>query len=145
MKSFQVILVIFLVALFCSAGSISVAQEEPHIFTVTTLRAAMPEGGSVAERDSLLAFAFENGDKRNDKVISERNLVHYYTNDSQEWIVIAEYKNWGDIEAAGKMDEELMKKAIPDEKKRAEFNRKLARYFPTHSDRILTERPKLRK
>jgi hypothetical protein len=127
------------------AGNTSYAQEEPHIFTITTLKSIMPDGGSVAERDSLLSFLFENADKKNDKLISERNIVHYYTNDSQEWIIVSEYKNWADVELAGKMDDELMKKAIPDEKKRQEFNRKLGRYFPSHGDRILTERPKLRK
>jgi hypothetical protein len=141
----QSILATIILVLLCSAGGIAVAQEEPHIFTLTTFRATMPEGGSVAERDSLLTFVFENVDKKNDKTISERQLVHYYTSDSQEYIILSEYKNWGDIDAANKMDDELMKKAIPDDKKRAEFNRKLGRYFPTHSDRILTERPKFRK
>lgn len=121
------------------------AQDEGHVYLVTTYKTAMPEGGSMRERDSLLALAFDWSVKKNDKILSERELVHWFTNDSQEWIVITELKDWADIEAAGKMDEELMKKAIPDDKKRREFNQRLAKYFPTHSDKIMREMPKLRK
>ena len=121
------------------------AQDEPHVYTLTTMRAAMPEGGRGSERDSLLSWYTENIVKKNPKIVSEIQLRHYYTADSQEWMILSEFKNWADIDAANTMNDDLMKKAVPDERKREEWNRAFGRYFPTHSDRILTEVPKLRK
>ncbi len=138
---------LFLGLAFCAvllAGT-SMAQEEPHLFTMTTWEMTIPQGGSLAERDSLMAIFHEAVTKKNDKVLSSRDFVHYYTADSREYIVLQEFRTWQDIEAADKMNDELMAKAFPDQEKRREFNRKLGRYFGSHGDRILTGRPKFSK
>jgi hypothetical protein len=133
--------------IFCASfvAGTALAQEEPHLFTLTTWETTFPEGGSVAERDSLLNILFEATTKKNDKIVSSQEFVHYYTADSREYIVLQEYRTWADIEAADKMNDELFRKAFPDQAKRQEFNRKLRKYFASHGDRILTGRPKLSK
>jgi len=123
------------------------AQEEGHVYVVATYKAVMPDGGTAAERDSLLSEWVEAVEKNNDKIISSKTLRHLYGNNSNDWVVITEYKNWADIEAAHKMNLELNKMKWPDDKKRAEFFRQLGKYFSgySHSDEIYTELPKFKK
>jgi hypothetical protein len=105
----------------------------------------MPEGGSAAERDSLLSEWFEAVPKKNEKILRVINLSHLYGSDSHDWVIIEEYKSWDDVEAARKLNQELFMKHWSDAKKRAQFNQKLRKYFTGHSDEIYNELPKFRK
>lgn len=120
-------------------------QEERHVFVVQTWKTVMPEHGSAAERDSLLAEFFEAVPMKNDKILSEKNLRHYIGGNSQDWVIILEFKSWEDFAVSQKINQELFNEKWPDEKERAEFNRKLGKYFPSHSDEIYRELPKFRK
>lgn len=123
------------------------AQEEGHIYAVVTWKAVMPDGGTEAERDSLMSEWVESTLKNNDKILSSKTLRHLSGSNSNDWVVITEYESWADIEAARKMNQELNKKKWPDDKKRAEFFRKLGKYFSgySHSDEIYSELPKFKK
>jgi hypothetical protein len=118
-------------------------EEQGHIFTVSTFKGVMPEGGSAAERDSLLLVGVEL-QKMNPKQLSVKLLRHRWGNDFQDWVFITEYASWADIEAAGNIDEENFKKKWPD-KDWEEYLRAVGKYFPTHSDEIYTELPKFGK
>lgn len=120
-------------------------QEERHFFYIQTFKTVIPEDGSVAERDSLMLEWVKAVPNKNDKLISVRHLRHWLGSDGQDWVVIWEYKTWEDIEAAGKISVELFNEHWPDKKQRAEFNKKLGKYFTNHSDEIYREFPKLRK
>ena len=120
-------------------------QEERHIFRVQTWKAVMPEDGSAAERDSLLAEWFEAVTMKNDKILSVKELRHYYGGNSHDWVAIIEYKSWEDFAAADKINQELFNSKWPDEKERAEVTRMFRKYFPSHSDEIYRELPKFRK
>ena len=122
-------------------------QEKPHIIVVTKWKSIIPEGGTAAERDSLLAQFFRAVTKKNSKILSSRTFVHYYGSDVRDWVVIREYKTWADIEVAPKISTKLFRKRWSSEKKRKEFSQKLGKYFPhsIHSDEIYMEKPMLRK
>jgi len=119
-------------------------EEEGHIYVVTTWKSAMPEGGSAEERDALV-MEINEARKSNEKVLSVKNLRHRYGSDRRDWVVIIEYATWADIEEAANINQELDRKKWPDDKKRAEFFRKLTSYFPDHSDEIYTGLPKFDK
>lgn len=126
-------------------GSAAFAQANPqgHHFTVTTFHATMPEGGSAAERDSVLAM-FTELSKANAKYVSQRMMRHSWGHNSQDWVIITEYATWEDIESSGKIDEDNFKKKWP----KGDFekmNRTFNKYFPNHSDEIYTELPKYTK
>lgn len=141
-RFFALVLGIF----FLVPNSLAFGQEEEgHFFVVTTWKTVMPEGGSAAERDSLLLEWTNAVLKANDKILSSKDLRHYYGGDSHDWIIIEEYKNWADIEEAGKINTELNKKKWPNEKKRKEFFKELMKYFSGHSDEIYRELPKFGK
>ena len=127
-------------------NSLSFAQEkEPHFFVVTTWKTVMPDDGSAVERDSLMKEWTEKVLKKNEKIISQKNFRHYYGSDVRDWVIITEYKTWGDIEAAAKISQKLNKKSWPDDKKRSEFFKNLMKYFGTHSDEIYKDMPKFSK
>jgi len=118
-------------------NNLSFSQEkEQHFFVVTTWKTVMSEGGSAAERDSLMKEWTENVLKKNEKIISQKNFRHYYGSDMHDWVTITEYKTWSDIEEATKISQKLNKKNWPDVKKRSEFFKNLGKYFGTHSDEI---------
>lgn len=141
-QCFALMFLIFLMFINVSA----LAQEEEqagHIFTVSTFKAVMPEGGSAAERDSLLMIGVEL-QNMNPKYLSVRLLRHRWGSDYQDWVFITEYATWADIEAAADIDEENFKKKWPDKDVEA-YLQAFGRYFPTHSDEIYTELPKFGK
>ena len=119
-------------------------EEVRHIFTISTWKAgAIPEGGSAAERDSLMMISVEL-QNMNPKYLSAKVLRHHWGSDFRDWVFITEYATWADIEEAGKIDEENFKKKWPD-KKWEEYLRMFGKYFTTHSDEIYEERPKYGK
>jgi len=120
-------------------------KEEGHFYVIMTWKTVMPEGGSAEERDSLLLEFQEAVTKKNEKILSSRNLRHYYGSDLRDWVVITEYETWADIEEAGKIGDELCKQKWPDEEERKEYFRKIMKYFSTHSDEIYKDLPKFGK
>ena len=122
-------------------------EEKGHIFWVQTWKSAMPDGGTEAERDALLTEWVESVTKKNEKIISTKNLEHVAGSDSRDWVVIVEYESWSDIAEARKITNELIEKKWPDEKKRTEFFDKLEKYFPDywHADEIFRNMPKFDK
>lgn len=61
---------------FLMLNSLGFAQEEGHIYVVTTLKMVVPKGGTAAERDSLLLELIE-AQKSLEKIHSVL-LVHCY-------------------------------------------------------------------
>ncbi len=146
MKSMGTCFALALAVFLLLSNSRALAQEEePHVYQITTWKTVMPEGGSATERDSLLLEWVNAVLRPNTKILSSKNLRHDYGSDSHDWVVITEYKTWADIEAAGKMSDELFNKKWPDKKQQGEFNRRLGKYFTGHSDEIYRELPKFRK
>jgi hypothetical protein len=119
-------------------------EEEGSFIVIVTHKMTMPEDGSEAERDSLLKILYEV-QKSNPKIVSRRQMQHAWGSNSQDWVVVTEYKTWADIEEAGKVNQELNRKKWPDAKERQAFFRQLGKYFDGHSDEIYQEMPQFRK
>lgn len=132
--------VAFLIS-FCAANA-----QQSNVVTVTTYKTVWPEGGKIAERDSLMNLWFENVAKKNGKIIHINYFVHYWGSDSRDYVIMAEYKSLSDMEKADSISTALWRLYMPDAKKRAEYNQKLGRYFDLmHSDEIYHTVPKFTK
>ena len=83
----------------------------------------------MAERDSLMQIWHQATVMKNDLILSERNLVHLYGPDSRDWIVVREYANWEDVEAAADKQGELWRAAMPDTEARMELPRFSGHFF----------------
>jgi len=129
--------IVFLLAVALAFSGMLYAQEEgPHVFTVTTWEAVNPEGGSNAERDSLLAIFTENAVNKNEFIVNQTIMTHMYGSNSSDYVVIDEYKSFADMGKAQSRNTELFREFMPDDKERAEFFDVLFKYFGNHSDEI---------
>lgn len=143
MKTTKILLTAIIATLMFSWNA-AMAQEGNY-YTVTTWKMHVPEDGSRAELTKLLQDFADKVVKKNDKLISQRVLHHIYGNDLRDLVVISEYANWMDIEAAGEMQNKLVEAAWPDETERAAWNKSFFKYVVTHSDEIYQEHPDMRK
>jgi hypothetical protein len=109
------------------------------LITVTTMHRNMDnKTGTAAEWKALEKEYLDKVVSKNDLIVAQNILTHYFTADNTEIILVSVYKSWNDIEKAGEKDDELVKAAWPDEKLRREFFQKRAAYYgPNHSDEIL--------
>lgn len=137
---------IFTVCLLSIATVIHAQDEaEGSVFVVTTITVSVPEGGSMAELDSLSKLYSTKLILPNEKIISEKSLMHYFGSDNRDLVIISEYANWCDIEEAGNIMGDLAKAAWPDDEKRATFFQALNSYYKMHSDEIYRGLPQLNK
>ena len=120
-------------------GMLYAQEEEPHVFTVVTFELLSPEGGSSAEFDSLATLWDNNLTKKNEFIVSEIAMTHLWGSNSDDFVLLTEYKNFADIENASNRNSELMKEAWPDKAERQNFVKAYSKYFGSHSDEIYQE------
>jgi hypothetical protein len=123
--------------LACVIGHAQEKEEKakPVFITMTTLHRSM----DVKAKDWKASEQeyFDKVTSKNDLIIGSEILTHYYTDDNTEIILVNVYKTWEDIEKAGTVSDELIKKAWPDEKARTAFFDKYEKFYtPVHSDEI---------
>ncbi len=101
-----------------------------------------------SERAALASILLEYHTKvtmKNEFILSEKSMWHFWTEDSREFVTITEYTDWSGIEKAGDRSAELEKQAWSDSKQRTEFMKKMSSYFSHHKDAIYNGLPKLSK
>ncbi len=133
---------LLIIALITCTGSF--AQDGP-IYTVTTWKVDIPENGSNAELTTLLDEFHQKVTLPNENIVSERMMRHLSGSDSRDLIIITEYANWNDIDAAATRQGELVNTAWETEEARKEFFTKFNKYFLMHTDEIYSGMPALSK
>ena len=127
----------FLLTVVLVLGGMLYAQEgDPHVYTVVTFELLNPEDGSGAEFDSLGVLWSENVLKKNEFIISEISMSHLWGDNSDDFVIITEFKSFADIEKAQKRNFELTQEAWPDKEERQKFWAAFIKYFGRHSDEI---------
>lgn len=136
----------FLVVLFgiLLLSNSSIAQEDKsYLITVTKLHWNM-DFKDFSE-DKWIATEKEYFDKvvkKNEFIVGQDVLLHLFTEDNTEILLISAYENWDAIEKAELKSNELIKAAWPDEKARiAYFDKKSDYYSGSHSDEIYATMP----
>jgi hypothetical protein len=82
---------------------------------------------------------FDKVTSKNSLIIGSEILTHFYTGNSTEVILVNVYRTWEDIEKGQAINDDLAKKAWPDEGARtAFFDKQKSYYTPFHSDEIYT-------
>jgi hypothetical protein len=128
-------------------GTLFAQDDDPssRLVHVQTLEASFPSDGSVAERDSLWEIFFDRTVMKNEKILSQRTLGHFWGANSNEIVLIREYANWDDINTFGTRQQELINEAWPDSLERQAFFQSFNRYFGPHKDEIYQQIGGLRK
>lgn len=145
MKKSNGILTVIILSLFLIINGNINAQSSNHVYTLQKWKVKIPANGSGAELNKLLKEWHDKIVMKNDKVISERVLRHNTGSDSRDLLIITEYANWNDIEAADKLQWKLFDEAWPNKDDRKKFFDTWNKYAKYHSDEIMTGRAKLRK
>lgn len=131
MGIFGIALYLFLVPAF------SVAQNDAKYVVITRAHFNMKSNLTVDDWKAMEKEYFDKVTAKNDLIVGANVLVHFYTGDNSEVLIVTTYRTWDDIEKASVKDEELAKAAWPDEAKRdAFFKKKGSCYTNEHSDEI---------
>lgn len=148
MKKINFLLTVIAVATMCIGSALSVnAQTNPnHVYHVHTWY-MIPGQDSItrAERDAMLKEYLTKVTMKNEFVIHQWSMNHFFTDDSREFVTITEYANWNDIRKSFDRDSELENQAWPDAQKRHDFMNKMNNYFSYHKDAIFNGLPNLSK
>lgn len=145
MKKLTLIIALALPILF-QFTDLNAQAAKSTIFTIQTQFAKSIMDST--ERATLAAMLEEYHTKvtmKNELILSEQTMWHFWTEDSRELVTISEYADWSSIEKAGDRSGELEKQAWPDAKQRADFMKKMNSYFSHHKDAIYRGLPKLKK
>ena len=133
-----------LVVTFAFSGMLYAQEEDPHVFTIVTFELLNPEDGSSAEFDSLGVLWEENVLKKNEFIISEVSMSHMWGDNSDDFVIITEFKSFADIEKSQNRNFELTQEAWPDKEERQTFWDAFIKYFGRHSDEIYQENTSVR-
>jgi hypothetical protein len=113
------------------------AQSMPKIMTVTRVHFDPNSGHTFDEWKAVEKEYFDKVTLKNDLILGANVLVHFYTNDNSEVLIVSTYASWEDIEKASGKSDELVKAAWPDSVKRDAFFKTQASFYTTmHSDEI---------
>ncbi|WP_162126520.1 hypothetical protein [Flavobacterium phycosphaerae] len=143
MKTMKVCLVVALFSVLLMSNKSFAQDDKSYIVTVTKLHWNMDlDNFSMDEWKAVEKEYLDKVVKKNDFILGQEILLHSFTDDNTEILLVTTYDNWGAIEKAGDKDDELIKAAWPDEKARkAYFEKKGAYYARNHSDEIYATVP----
>lgn len=80
--------------------------------------------------------------KKNEFVLGQEILLHHFTEDNTEILLVTTYENWEAIKKADEKSSELEKAAWPDDKSRKAYFEKRGQYYAhNHSDEIYSTLP----
>jgi hypothetical protein len=129
---------IAVVAILTGSSQGTMAQTTPgHIYHINTwYMVTGMDSAQRADRDAILREYFTKVTMKNEFVLHQWNMVHFFSEDSREFEIVTEYATWADIEKGFDRDAELEKQAWPDAKKRADFMKKMDSYFTSHKDGV---------
>lgn len=120
-------------------------DDKPNVFVFQRHKLNFPENGTNAELISLLESHYKNVVMKSDKIKSYRVLQHAYGSKGTEIVEVMEFASLADLEAYNEGIADLEKKAMPDEKAREEYYKKVNGYLTGHSDYIYREANGMRK
>lgn len=111
------------------------SEQKPVFITVTKMHFNLDADGTdwlKTEKEF-----FDKVTSKNELIVNTHVVRHFYTEDNTEVKFVFVYNNWADIEKSNEINNELIKKAWPDEAKRKEFFDKQSSYYTKeHSDEI---------
>lgn len=146
MQKFNFVVILLFLFSFLLVGTLYAQDDSPHVYTVTTTQFIFPDGGSIAEWDSLNTLYMDNVINKNEFIISQRALRHMWGANSEDLVYITEYASFADIEKAQDRNTELFQEAWATSEERQAYNSAVGNYFGNfHSDEIYQEVTKQRK
>ena len=143
MKTMKIIFLIAVFGTLLMSNSGFAQDDKSYLVTVTKLH--WNQENKNFSNDEWIATEKEFLDKvtkKNPFIVSSEVLMHSFTDDNTELLLVTMYEKWEDIEKAGDKDDELIKAGWPDEKARNAYFEKRGQYYArNHSDEIYATIP----
>ena len=142
MKTIKTLLATVFTLLLLSNSSIA-QEEKSYLITVSKAHWNMDlKDFKIDEWKAVEKEYLDKVVKKNPLIVGQDVLMHHFTPDNTEILLVTMYESWDAIEKAGTKNDELVKAAWPDEKARkAYFEKKNQYYSGIHSDEIYYTMP----
>lgn len=113
-------------------------DQQPPIVVITKAHADFNYSeGSMKDWFALEKEYFDKVTTKNEYLIGSSVMMHLFSEDASEVLLISVYKDWTSIEKAADRDGELAQEAWGDDEARADFFSKQSKYYTAqHSDEI---------
>jgi len=132
------------VIVFLSISDKLYAQDNPdrHIFTITKYKWRKNIDAKSTMLDSLNKLEYENVINKNKYIVSRREMSHMMTEDSQDYLVLTEFKSIEDWDKSSEENTKLRKKWLKTDEKIKEFYDNYRLFFERwHGDYMYSEMP----
>jgi hypothetical protein len=139
MKKSSLLLQIVWGVLLFSSGILSAQDNtDQQYLAVTKMHWNMDmEDFSMKEWQAVEKEFLDKVTLKNDHILATTTSLHFMTEDNTEVLYVQLFNSWNDIDLSSKKNNELIKKAWPDEAKRKAFLKKRDSYYSSyHSDEI---------
>ena len=132
----------FKVLLFLISFStiLSAQSENGNVVVMNFSEFKFPDEVSVPEFDSLNYLYTKNVFAKNEFILNYKVIRHWWGNNSKDFIVIYEVREWGDVIKASKRNNELFEEYWNTPEERKKFNQAYDKYFTVkHPDEVYRE------
>jgi hypothetical protein len=132
--------ILFSVILFITCETITAQSEQVNVVIMNFSKFKFPDEVSVPEFDSLTYLYNINVFEKNEYILNYKVVRHWWGNNTKDFIVIYEVKNWEDVIKASTRNNELFEEYWDTPKARKLFKEAYNKYFTVkHPDEIYRE------
>jgi hypothetical protein len=131
---------LFSVILFFTCQAVIAQSEQGNVVIMNFSKFKFPDEVSVPEFDSLTYLYNVNVFEKNEFILNYKVIRHWWGNNTKDFIVIYEVKNWEDVIKASTRNNELFEKYWETPEARKLFRETYDKYFIVkHPDEIYHE------
>jgi hypothetical protein len=125
---------------FINCESVTAQSEQRNVVIMNFSKFKFPDEVSVPEFDSLTYLYNTNVFEKNEYILNYKVVRHWWGNNTKDFIVIYEVKNWEDVIKASTRNNELFEEYWDTPKARKLFKEAYNKYFTVkHPDEIYRE------
>ncbi len=129
--------VLLSVILFINCETITAQSEQGNVVIMNFSKFKFPDEVSVPEFDSLTYLYNANVFKKNEYILNYQVVRHWWGNNTKDFIIIYEVKNWEDVIKASTRNNELFEEYWDTPEARKLFKEAYDKYFIVkHPDEI---------
>jgi hypothetical protein len=126
--------------LLISYETITAQSEQGNVVIMNFSKFKFPDEVSVPEFDSLTYLYNTNVFEKNEYILNYKVLRHWWGNNTKDFIVVYEVKNWEDVIIASTRNNELFEEYWDTPEARKSFKEAYDKYFTVkHPDEIYHE------
>jgi hypothetical protein len=140
MTSYLKIIIWFPLIIYTNCEPVSAQNEQGNVVVMNFSKFNFPDEVSVPEFDSLTYLYNANVYEKNEYILNYKVVRHWWGNNTKDFIVIYEVKNWEDVIKATTRNNELFEEYWDTPEARKLFKKAYDKYFTVkHPDEIYRE------